>query len=469
MKPRTANEKEVTMLSALLPAISATQFMWVRKNLFKNEGYLNKGEVFCSCCGHVFRADKGTEKAICPSCGNELAIKKSRKLNINEWKYFTILTTIQGWQVVRTFKVTKQGTKTTAKTADGFYLNDGGIWCRRKTESNMGYEFHEVSQCWYNAKGEEVIMGVGKVCFSCFQYDLWRHEPLSVKKNTDYVFSADKGVYPRIQLLPTLKRNGFKVIDECLPLVIETLLKNNKAETIFKAGYYDLFMSVARGRIDMNTEGYWDAFKICLRNHYTLDGYEDKYSYNSKWQDYFDYIDNLIELGKDIHNAHYVCPTDFKQAKDKAMKQVQKIEEQRRMAAEIEKARQEEDNYKKMHGKYLGLMIVGKGITIRPLQSVEEFLQESKAMHHCVFSNGYYTRPNSLILTARDKNDNRIETIEISLTDFTIIQSRGMFNSQTKSHNKIVKLMKEHMGEVKALAKPKKKSAKKPARARQAA
>ena len=443
MKPRTENERIVDKLSKSLPAVSAPQFEWVRSHLFSNEGYCNKGEVFCSCCGHVFKADKGKEKAVCPSCRNELTIKKSRKANINAWKYFTILTTFKGWQIVRNFKVTKRGARCT-KTSDGYFCNADGTWTKGNMSNGLSYEFHEVAQCWYNAQGEEVVMGVGKVQFSSWFQHVWRYEPLSVKRNDDYVFSADgKAIYPRIKLLPRLKRNGFKVIDECIPLVIQTLLKNNKAETIFKLGYYDLFMRVAKGHIDFDKEGRWDAFKICVRNHYTLDGYQTADRWNTnKWGDYFDYIDMMVELGKDIHNAKYACPADLKKAHDKAMNKIENL-----------RALERNEEYIKAKQRFLGLRIAGGGITIRPLQSVMEFLEEGTKMHHCVYKAKYYDRKYSLILTARnEEDDSRLETIEVNLSSFNIVQSMGKFDKRSEKHDEIVKLMRKNMGKVKKLA-----------------
>lgn len=460
MKPRTKNEIIVDKLSKSLPDVSATQFKWVRSHLFDNNGYYNKGEVWCSCCGHTFKADKCGNKAVCPMCGNTLTIKDSRKQNVNEWHYFTILTTCKGWQVVRNFKVTKRGTRTTAKTADVYYMNDGGVWCKSKTEGDMmTYEFHEVTQAWYNNDGEQVIMGVGKVAFSSFQEDVWRHEPMSIKHGDNYIFSGHV-VYPRIKLLPKLKRNGFKLIDECQPAVIRALLCDIKAEIIFKVGYYGLFERVCKGYINMSKEGRWDAFKICMRNHYTLDGYESLY--HNKWCDYFDYIDNLVELGKDVHNAYYACPADFKKAHDTAMHKVYEIREQKRLEEQRKKAIAEEDKYKKAKGKYLGLDIVGKGICIMPLQCIDDFYHEGKALHHCVFANKYYEKENSLILTAREYiGGKRLETIEIDLNTFTIIQSRGLNNLPSDRHDDIVKLMNDNMSKVKRLSKTKTKKAKK--------
>ena len=69
----------------------------------------------------------------------------------------------------------------------------------------------------------------------------------------------------------------------------------------------------------------------------------------------------LEKLGKDVRNPHFICPTDLKAATD-------------------------------------GLIIV------KVLQSVDEFYEEGKAMHHCVYTNAYYNDENSLILSAGTRN-----------------------------------------------------------------
>ena len=51
---------------------------------------------------------------------------------------------------------------------------------------------------------------------------------------------------------------------------------------------------------------------------------------------------------------------------------------------------------------------------MKVLESVQEYLEEGKALHHCVFTNEYYLKEQSLILSARI-DGKRIETIEVSL------------------------------------------------------
>ena len=62
-------------------------------------------------------------------------------------------------------------------------------------------------------------------------------------------------------------------------------------------------------------------------------------------------------------------------------------------------------------------------------------------MHHCVFKCEYYARENSIILSAHDREGNRIETIEFSLTENKVVQSRGVCNKNTEYHDRIVNLV----------------------------
>ena len=60
-------------------------------------------------------------------------------------------------------------------------------------------------------------------------------------------------------------------------------------------------------------------------------------------------------------------------------------------------------------------------IRIKVLDSVEAIRQEGEAMHHCVFTNEYYLKADSLILSATI-DGKRIETIEVSLKRMEVVQ-----------------------------------------------
>ena len=89
--------------------------------------------------------------------------------------------------------------------------------------------------------------------------------------------------------------------------------------------------------------------------------------------------------------------------------------------------------------------ITDGSITIRPLESITQFYEEGKAMHHCVYTNEYYKRNDCLILSARI-GEKRIETIELSLKTLEVVQSRGACNQNTEYHERIIGLVKKNIG-----------------------
>lgn len=128
--------------------------------------------------------------------------------------------------------------------------------------------------------------------------------------------------------------------------------------------------------------------------------------------------------------------------------------EERRAQKAKEKAEREKAAvlyYPARRKKFFGMIIAGQGIEIRVLQSVSEFMEEGLAMHHCVFANEYYDvrkKPNCLILSAK-KDGERVETVEVDMSDYHVVQSRGKHNQHTPYHDTIMKLMNDNMGMIK--------------------
>ena len=109
-----------------------------------------------------------------------------------------------------------------------------------------------------------------------------------------------------------------------------------------------------------------------------------------------------------------------------------------------------EEKYRKLKGRYFGLSFADGDITVQPLQSVAEFAEEGDAMHHCVFEMGYYKNPHSLILSARIAGK-RIETIEFDLKTLKVAQSRGVCNSNTPYHDRIIALVESNADKIRKL------------------
>lgn len=68
-------------------------------------------------------------------------------------------------------------------------------------------------------------------------------------------------------------------------------------------------------------------------------------------------------------------------------------------------------------------------------------------MHHCVYTNAYYNDENSLILSARIDGE-RIETVEVDLQTLKVVQSRGVCNSNTEYHDRIIKLVEDNAEQI---------------------
>ena len=160
-----------------------------------------------------------------------------------------------------------------------------------------------------------------------------------------------------------------------------------------------------------------------------------------------DYVDALRYLGKDIHNAKFVCPSNLTEAHDQAM--AKRLEKRRKERIEEEKKRilAEEDEYRELKSRFFGLSFTDGTIHVRVLESVREFYEEGKAMHHCVFSNEYYKKTDSLILSATIEGK-RVETVEVGLDRLKVIQSQGVCNTCTEHHDKIVRLVNRNMKKI---------------------
>ena len=152
-----------------------------------------------------------------------------------------------------------------------------------------------------------------------------------------------------------------------------------------------------------------------------------------------------MSIHLDTHNAHYVCPADLKAEHDKLLKRKERIEARLELKKKLEESKQWEKSYRESKGRFFGICFGNENIVITVIQSVAEMAEEGKAMHHCVYSMGYYKNPNSLILSAKDMNGKRIETIEIDLKTFSVLQSRGVNNSNTDRHDEIIQLVRDNM------------------------
>ena len=105
--------------------------------------------------------------------------------------------------------------------------------------------------------------------------------------------------------------------------------------------------------------------------------------------------------------------------------------------------------------QFFGLCFSEADITISVLENVAEFMEEGDNLKHCVFTNEYFKKKDSLIFSARIDNT-PIETIEVSLSKMEIAQCRGMKNNKSQHHKMILALMEKNLYQIRSRMKKQK-------------
>lgn len=410
MKPRNKFEKAVLAQSEKLPTISKAQVKWAFRECIDHYAHrLPKGRTTCMDCGHNWHMAEQTEDCTCPACRTRLKVQLSYVRKVQQKQYFTVLTTSGVYQVLRMFLLVVEMEK----------------GCKAVPH------VIEIGQYWWNEQGRKAIVGIQRVLgkyLDTFSFA----SPMAIRQdNIAYDHISYAPIYPKSKAIDTLRRNGFEgdfhgIVPTSL---IPALLSDSRAETLMKAGQYQMLRHYLKSSFDM--ERYWSSVKICIRNGYTIaDG--------SMWRDY---IDLLQHFGKDTNSPKYVCPQDLKAEHDKWMEKRNRQRIREQTEEQRMKAIEDEKEYLKAKGIFFGLVFTDSLICVKVIESVEEMILEGKAMHHCV--GGYHRRKDSLIFSATI-NGKRIETVEVSLKTLQVVQSRGVCNSNTEYHDRIITLVENN-------------------------
>jgi len=431
MTPKTIIEKQLTALSASLAPIREEVFTWAEQTIFLKWGVLSRSRFYCLDCAHVWKPSCPSTCAkftSCPACAGRLKMMPYNQVHFKETEYFAVIERCAGFQVVRMAISHKHMKKNFAPS----------------------YFHKEVMQHWINPKGDVRTLARSTNVFSS-NLDAWKfYSPLEIKpkdfiRNSRFYINPFK-VYPQMKVLPILKRNGFKtsVYDIAPHLLFSSLLSDPVAETLLKSRQLNLlqyYLCASRQNIRRN----WQAVKTVIRNHY-------KISDVPVWEDY---LELLRYFKKDLSCPLYVCPENLCEAHDHFVKKKRDLlrkKKLRDLRLEIEKAQKRYANDKK---RFFGLSFRDGQLSISVIEEVKDFMAEGDDLGHCVFTNEYYVRKDSLILSAKFC-DKSMETIEISLSRMEILQCRGMKNKPSRHHRQILQLLSQNLNQIKERMKKRK-------------
>lgn len=416
MKPRTKKEIEVSEIRRGLKPLTERQVEWA-KTVYTPKIVVNKTSSWCQCCGAVWPTKGNVHKqTLCPECGRRFYTQRENRRSDEVRYYVAYLDTLKEYQVIREYEVK--------------------VKMMRHQPLKITL-FEEVQQMFMKEDLKYVGYRLNYSIYGGWEYN----KGLSLKRDIHPLAAV---VAPWYKVLPIFRRNGYTNKIKMSPLsAMQYLIIDPKFETIVKAKMYGLLPICWTGRSFASDK--WSAMKICIRNKYK--------AYD--WSIWWDYIGMIADEGKDLRNAKYVCPPDLKKAHDATIKRVRL----RRAKADKEfkhqqmlKLESDRKQYAEKVMPYKDMTITDGKIYIRVLPDLESIKAEGDAMNHCIFDGKYYTKPNSLLLTARDRQGYRIETIEYDLKHNIILQSRGVNNSYTELHDDIVGLVENNIYMIKKMS-----------------
>lgn len=466
------------------------------------------GNVTCTHCHNTFLWTKGINstnspfETTCPHCGKRLECKSvsHAQFRFDTVVYAGLHCIINGIDCVRVFRK---------------YVHEDVRVLNQEHRYSERRGWNEDTRLWHGPNGEKLcthgwMYGYRYVDINTesltMQYVQWK--PVSYLSYSGYYHPEDLPIHTTTMVLDYTSDPHLPILKACLTTlkskailhrVIERVYDIPMIETLVKAGHlkaagYVANRSFERGKYETETRQDCDnpndvgcrfiyvhhidikdvisALKICLRH---------KYDYG-KIEQYVDYLDKVFMAGLDMRSPKYICPEDRAASEAMIVRRLNKMDEPRRLrmaewnarreerdairdaARRAEQAKRDEmmrefietgdEAYKYYKQEFLDIKFktADGRLSIHVLQSVDEFRDEGKHMHHCVYQNGYYKNLYSLILSCRNASTRaRVSTIELRYDKEThkisIAQNRAACNQHPQDYKLINETITAHFDE----------------------
>lgn len=413
MKARTKLELRVAELSNKLNPINKDQKKWAYDQCLDHKAFANKSKAVCLDCGKPFSLELVKRKrATCPNCHTQLKVENTLKRTDTQSVYFGIAQVVEDFQVIRHFE----------------------LYGHYKFKKPVKYFLTEILQFWILPSGKLTMIGrnhhISGYC------DSWGGD-WSIRKENGYYYGNKYRIipykyHPDSDFKPEYSKYGINHKLQGISFIsaIERVPRDPHLETLLKCKRYELFDFA----INKSIHRYWPSIKICIRNKYKI---KDPILWT-------DYLDLLIYFGKDLRNPLYVCPKNLKKEHDRLMVKKQLIISRQNEEKRKKNIKKAQEQFSRKIKPFLGLSFQEGDLKIKVLETVQEFVTEGELLNHCLFTNEYHLKKNTLILSARI-DDKPIETIEVCLKKFKVLQARGFNNQPTDHHDLIVAIVERNM------------------------
>lgn len=418
MKPRTKYEKAVIAQSGHLRPLPTAPRHWAFTNTINHYAFrLPKGRTTCMDCGHSWIMSESAEKCNCPNCKAKLDVKETYTRKCQQKSYFNVITTCGEYQILRIFLLIVEMRK-------GFKASPA---------------FLEIGQYWIAPNGKTALVALQRTMglyLDCFAFG----SPMEIRKDSDtYQHIANQYLYPKIKVIPELKRNGFDGnFHDIHPVsYFSMLLSAPQAETLLKEGNIRMLRYMSGNTAEV--KHFWSSYLIAKRHGYEI-------PHLSTW---YDYLRMLERFGRDTHSPKLIMPSNLFDAHDEYMRKVNRQREKERKEADRIKALENEARFKELKGRFIGLVFTDNEIEIKTLDSVDEYYMEGSTQHICVGSSQYYLKAETLVFSARI-DGKIVATIEIDLKTLKVIQCRAACNKVSEYRERIENTIANHRKEIRA-------------------
>lgn len=312
------------------------------------------------------------------------------------------------------------------------------VWKTAGMGMKPEHAMEEVTRNFLNERGRTAVQAV-EVSNMAYIYDCWRCDT-TMRTRPDTGSEAYTGrnfhlyaetAWPYGKPAEWLRKRGYVKPEQGYDRTLwqKRLATEPFAEWLQKKGLTRMLEIVTYERL----KKFKRELELCHKNGYAI----------SDIATWCDLVEENRELGRDTLNAKWSRPGDLDHAYSETVRAIRKKHERERREREKEELRQNAERtrqYDASRLKWSGLAISGKGIIIKPILTAEELYEEGKAMHHC--AGGYWRHPESLVLSAKDSEGNKLATIEWDTQTQETVQCRGKCNGMPEKYGEIMELLR---------------------------
>lgn len=422
MIPKTKIQIRVDKLSRHLPALTREQKKWADDSVFHHYYFRTLKKNTCLECGHSWEEhhriplDKLLTET-CPRCGQVLKWLPNKKRTDRAISYFYTASVVKEFQLLRYYHISR--------------------FCKVGFREKI--YITEVCQHWIRTDGRRVVRAILHNPQSFHIYDYCYSPGMQVRSNKDNYYY--KGLaWPRNRFLHEIRRNGFRGGFHGLhpAFFFQQILCNPQAETLLKSRQYKLLEHLGSHWGETIIHELWPSIRICIRNGYIV----------KDAQTWIDHMRLLKQFNMDLLSPKYVCPDNLESDHQKLIKRRERAERKKEAEQRSKEIEAYNKVFKKKKSRFFGLSFSNGMISVVVLEDVNDYYLEGRDLNHCVFSSRYFEKPDTLVLSAREK-DKRIATIEISLKKWEILQCRGKNNQPPPHYEDILNLVNNNIEQIK--------------------